>query len=55
MNKLHWIAAVCFSIAIILYQLSSSISVGLGVIGILFECAAWVSWYSADDEKKNKR
>ena len=52
MKNLHLLAVVCFFIATILYVVGSSISLGLGALGFIFECVAWFNWFKADRDVK---
>ena len=47
---MHKGALICFGLAALFYLLSSNtVATGLGVIGALFEIAAWVIWISSND------
>jgi hypothetical protein len=54
MKSLHLLAAGCFITAIILYILGSAISIGLAILGALFESIAWTLWLGIDKKGTSK-
>ena len=50
MKKLHLISCLCFLVAIALYAIEPYFGLGLGVLGFVFELAAWVYWIKGHRE-----
>lgn len=49
---MHIGAIICFALALFFYSFAwSGVAAGLAIIGLLFETAAWVILFSANDDK----
>ena len=50
---MHIGAIICFALALLFYSFAwNGVATGLAVFGIFFEVAAWVIWFSTNDDTK---